>query len=101
MASLRVVTLNFWNDNGPAEARLRHGAAELSALRPDLVLLQEVRRDGHFDQVGFLSKVLEAEAAFDAVDERNPERVIGNAILSRLPICGTAATALPGTDRDF
>ncbi|QIS24374.1 endonuclease/exonuclease/phosphatase family protein [Nocardia terpenica] len=40
--TLRVVTLNIWNNRGDAAARIAVINAELRRLRPDLVALQEV-----------------------------------------------------------
>lgn len=40
---LRVVTLNLWGEQGPFEQRFPLCQKELSSLRPDVVLLQEVR----------------------------------------------------------
>lgn len=40
---VRVVTLNLWGDREPLAARLDAAARALAALRPDVVLLQEVR----------------------------------------------------------
>jgi endonuclease/exonuclease/phosphatase family metal-dependent hydrolase len=43
MRSLRVVTLNLWNEQGPWVRRLERAASELCTLAPDVVALQEVR----------------------------------------------------------
>jgi len=40
--TLTVVTLNLWHDQRDWPARLAWMSAELAALRPDVVLLQEV-----------------------------------------------------------
>ena len=40
---LRVVTLNLWGDHAPLSRRLDVAARGLSALAPDVILLQEVR----------------------------------------------------------
>lgn len=42
-SSLRVLTLNLWGAHSPLDRRLEHAARGISALAPDVVLLQEVR----------------------------------------------------------
>ena len=98
--TLRILTLNLWNTQGPAEARMRHVVRKLPTLAPDVVLLQEVRRSEQFDQAAMLAKAIDATIIFDPVDGDSPGGAVGNAVLSRLPVRAHASTHLPSPAGD-
>ena len=98
--TLRVVTLNLWNTQGPIEGRMRHLCRKLPTLTPDVVLLQEVRRSKQIDQAAALAECIDAQIVFDAVDAHSPGGPVGNAILSRLPVRGHDAAELPSPAGD-
>src|SRR5207244_2994038 len=67
--SIRVVTLNLWNDTGEAERRMNVLLPALVALDPQIVGLQEVRdvaRGEH--QAAQIARALGAEWRFAAAD---------------------------------
>jgi endonuclease/exonuclease/phosphatase family metal-dependent hydrolase len=97
--TLRVITLNLWNDEGPAEARLAQCARQLVALGPDVLLLQEVRR-GSIDQAARLAAPLGADIVFETTRGDDPRGPVGNAILSRLPVVQRGACRLPAPPGD-
>jgi endonuclease/exonuclease/phosphatase family metal-dependent hydrolase len=97
---LRVMTLNLWNTQGPAEARIRHVSRKLPALAPDIVLLQECRRGKTIDQPAELAATIDATVVFDTVDPESPGGPIGNAILSRHRIRSHESAALPSPPGD-
>ncbi len=95
MPSLRLITLNLWNEQGPHERRLALCAAELAALRPDVIALQEVRQSAAVaNQAVTLAAALKLEhhyavaSSWDGGDE-------GLAILSRHPISLRGHRELP------
>jgi endonuclease/exonuclease/phosphatase family metal-dependent hydrolase len=95
--SVRVVTLNLWNERADLPARIRVAAAGLKALTPDVIALQEVS-DGERigNQAEILARELDLQVAFDPVHERRPgHSVMGNAILTRYPIIRRESVALP------
>lgn len=96
---LRVATLNLWNLTEPYERRRDLILAEFSHLQPDLIGLQEVVDDPDrgYNQARELASreglhVLYFPAAGFG------RGTIGNAVLSRYPILGGEARALPTTD---
>lgn len=96
VSDLTVVTLNTHRSYG--SGGLEKVAAELSALDPDVVLLQEVdrfySRTGHVDQVGWFAQRLGMNSAFGA-NVTHGRSQYGTAILSRAPIVEQANTMLP------
>ena len=87
MRSLRVVTLNLWNDRGEVMARLATAIDGLRALAPDVVALQEVCAPaGPDNQAALLARELDMKWAFDAVDPDRQGGPVGNAILTRFPV---------------
>jgi endonuclease/exonuclease/phosphatase family metal-dependent hydrolase len=99
--TLRLLTLNLWNSQGPHRARLLHCARQLAVLSPDLLFLQEVRSGPALDQLAPLREALGvSEVIFEVVDPDSRGGPIGNAILSRYPIVGRAARRLPAPERD-
>ena len=96
MRSIRIVTLNLWNDSGLAERRMESLVPALLALSPQIIGLQEVRAraDGR-GQAELIAKALRADFRFAAVDENSPGGPVGNAIISRFPILATESIPLP------
>lgn len=96
VADLTVVTFNTHRSDGPGG--LTKVALELSALDPDVVLLQEVDRfyprTGRVDQVGWLAQRLGMNSAFGA-NITHGRSQYGTAILSRAPIVEQVNTFLP------
>jgi endonuclease/exonuclease/phosphatase family metal-dependent hydrolase len=97
--TVRVVTLNIWQEQGPWEHRLRLTAERLRALEPDVVCLQEVREvAGRIpnqartlaSSLGFESVTCEVAQEWGGGDE-------GLAIISRLPMVQRDACELPFT----
>jgi endonuclease/exonuclease/phosphatase family metal-dependent hydrolase len=97
---LRVMTLNIWNLSGPWRERRREIVAWIDHLDPDLVCLQEVveHPDGR-NQAAWLVENTGAGYAWaygpGLVGEGGS---LGNAVLSRWPIEGTAVVRLPAGD---
>ncbi|BET68659.1 hypothetical protein ASA1KI_35770 [Opitutales bacterium ASA1] len=63
---MRVVTLNLWKNEGDYERRMHAASSALSALAPDVLLLQEVFRthDDTVHSARFLAGVLEMMFAY-------------------------------------
>ena len=94
----RVLTLNLWHDMGPWPARAARIREWLDRLDPDVVGFQEALRTPDFDQVALLleHRLPHRDFACAAVLKRDGrEAEFGNAIASRWPISGRAASALP------
>lgn len=93
---LRVLTLNFWGDNGPAEARLRYLTSALHDLDPDVVTLQEVREiPGRIpNQAAELGRALGWHHAFAPSTEWGGGSE-GLAVVSRFPIAAHDFKVLP------
>lgn len=101
-APLDVVTLNLWHDRDDWPARLDVIADTLGALRPDVIVLQEVLQDsakGLANQAETLGARLGYAVVFAAVDGPERPKRYGNAILSRHPVLDTSWVKLrPLTD---
>lgn len=101
-ATLDVVTLNIWNDNDDWPARLDVIADTLGALRPDVIVLQEVLQDsakGLENQAETLGARLGYAVVFASVDGPERPKRYGNAILTRHPVLDTSSVRLrPFTD---
>jgi endonuclease/exonuclease/phosphatase family metal-dependent hydrolase len=93
MTTVRVATLNLWGRSGPWKDRLRLIRAELGRLSPQLVGLQEVKRDG-VCQAAEISEGLGYEIVYAPASERDGVTQ-GNALLSRLPVREQEVFALP------
>lgn len=94
---MRVATLNVWGWHGPWRERLGLVRRELAALQPDVVGLQEVvRRDG-VCQAAEIADGLGYEIAYAGACEQDG-RMLGNALLSRLPILEQQTVPLPVVD---
>ncbi len=106
MDRLRLVSLNFWGLSEPLERRLRLAEAQLAALAPDVVALQEVRplqgADGE-TTAHVLAQVLGLHCVYAAAwqwrqgerDAGEPAGAEGLAVLSRYPILEHRVTRLP------
>ena len=98
--TLTVVTLNIWNNNGDWPARLDLITTELEALRPDVVMLQEVLQNPELpnqaqtiaDRLGF------PHVHFVSVDSVGAPKRYGNAILSAYPFVEIGGLMLPPLD---
>lgn len=102
MRTLRIVTLNIWNQSGPWEARLRLIRAGLGELAPDVVGLQEVLRPvgGEApDQAQQIAEGLGYHIAYGAAFESGGI-AFGNAALSKFPIRRSQVFPLPRADSD-
>ena len=100
-SSLEVVTFNMhsgWNRDRSRQMLPRIGD-ELTALRADVVLLQEVDKNriwsGRVDQAAYLADRLGMEYAFATNVLRPGDSRYGTAVLSRFPILESANTLLP------
>ena len=104
MTPCRVVTWNLWWRFGDWQRRFEVIAAELAAVAPDVVGLQEVWARGSVNAAGLLARRLGMHWAW--VPSPHPERwqrkigdssiAFGNAVLSRWPVAGVAHADLPG-----
>jgi endonuclease/exonuclease/phosphatase family metal-dependent hydrolase len=103
MKTLRVATINIWNRLGPWDERLLALRAEIGALAPDLLGMQEVMRldvgGGEiFDQPQALADGFGYQIAYARAHD---DVWLGNAALSRWPIARDVTFELPrsGTDQ--
>lgn len=90
-ATLGVLTLNIYHDRADWPQRLELMVEEITALAPDVILLQEVLQNPELpNQAETLASRLGGyEVFFVSADSvGNPKRY-GNAILSRLPVLQT------------
>jgi endonuclease/exonuclease/phosphatase family metal-dependent hydrolase len=107
---VRVATLNCWNVSEPFDERMALIRAELAALAPDVVALQEivVRRDG-FDQGAVILADLGYEWVFGPAFRWDEDDLLlpldsgrgdafGNLVASRWPIRASMLRALPGVE---
>lgn len=97
MGSIRVVTINLWNDAGDAGRRMEVLVPQLVALQPQVVGLQEVKQAGGQGQrqAEQIARALGADFRFAAADPDSPGGPVGNAVVSRLPILSTDVLELP------
>ena len=102
MRTIKVVTLNIWNQGGPWVQRLSGIRTELTELAPDMVGLQEVLRpsstDGP-DQAELIAEGLGYHIAYGAAFDSGGIQ-FGNAALSRFPIRRTEIFPLPKVDTE-
>jgi endonuclease/exonuclease/phosphatase family metal-dependent hydrolase len=93
---IRVVTLNMWNDRHEPARRMQAAIAQLRALQPDVIGMQEVVDSSGFgNQARLVAEALDARWVFDAVDDERPGGAVGNAIVSRFPIGAREGITLP------
>jgi endonuclease/exonuclease/phosphatase family metal-dependent hydrolase len=92
--SFGVLTLNFWNINGPLDTR--YGALELGLkrLRPDIVCLQEVDRDPKSGRSQ--SEIIAKMCGHAHVVEDD-----GLAIVCSIPVVRSARVSLPEFPEDL
>ena len=84
--TLTVVTLNLWHDQRDWPKRLSVILAEMRALRPDILCLQEVLQHSSLrNQAATLADSLGYRMHFTSVDSVHREKRYGNAILTRHP----------------
>jgi endonuclease/exonuclease/phosphatase family metal-dependent hydrolase len=98
--TLRILTLNIWNTQGPWADRLRLIRKELAELGPDIVGLQEVLHldnapPGTVDQAQAIADQLGYYTAFASAWHIGGGLQFGNAILSRWPIVEPQNFVLP------
>ena len=96
--TLRVLTLNIWNDDGPWEARLPLIRAWIARLGPDLIGLQEVLRGPGTDQLAAIAQGSGYHLDYAEASRfwRDESLAFGNAVLSRWPIVARHERLLPG-----
>jgi endonuclease/exonuclease/phosphatase family metal-dependent hydrolase len=102
MRTLRVVTLNIWNQSGPWAQRLRGIRTGLLELAPDVVGLQEVLRPNGGeapDQARQIAEELGYHIAYGAAFDSGGIE-FGNAALSKFPIRRSEVLALPNVDTE-
>jgi endonuclease/exonuclease/phosphatase family metal-dependent hydrolase len=98
--SVRVVTLNLWNDRPDVFKRLQTAIDGLKALQPDVIGLQEVVANEQLgNQAEHIARALDAHWAYDPVEDRK-QGPIGNAVVSRFPIKSKHSIALPSVPED-
>lgn len=99
--TLSVLTINLWHDQGDWPTRLDLIVAQAAALRPDVVLMQEVLQDaGLENQAQTLARRLGlAHVTFVSTDSAHRARRYGNAIASRFPIRRTSERRLAPLDQ--
>lgn len=96
---LTAVTLNLWHDKQDWPRRQDSIVATLEALRPDVVLLQEVLQDKDLpNQAQSLAQALGYRYRFYSSDPPAQARRYGNAILTRHRILAVAQQPLPPLD---
>jgi endonuclease/exonuclease/phosphatase family metal-dependent hydrolase len=98
--TLRVLTLNIWNNQGPWPQRLRLIRREVAALAPDIVALLVVLHledapAGAVDQAQAIADGLGYYSAFASAWHIGGGLQFGNAILSKWPIVTAENHALP------
>jgi endonuclease/exonuclease/phosphatase family metal-dependent hydrolase len=99
--SIRIVTINMWNDAGDSDQRMEVLVPALVALQPQIVGLQEVRQGASgARQAEMIARALGADHRFAAVDPHSPRGPIGNAVVSKLPIGDSSTLVLPGPPGD-
>ncbi|MEM7788798.1 MAG: endonuclease/exonuclease/phosphatase family protein [Bacteroidota bacterium] len=98
--TLTVATLNIWHDRNDWPTRLDLIVRDLQALRPDVLLLQEVlQREGLPNQAQTLADALGLpHVHFVSTDPPEAVHRYGNAIVSRHPFAETAGALLPPLD---
>lgn len=99
--TLRVLTLNLWHDQRDWPARLEWLVEQAAALRPDVVMMQEVLQDVHLEnQATTIARRLGLPYVhFVSTDSANRARRYGNAIASRFPFEATAERRLRPHDQ--
>jgi endonuclease/exonuclease/phosphatase family metal-dependent hydrolase len=94
METFRAATLNIWQKFGPWEERMPRLCRALQADLPDVIGLQEVRKESAFDQLAVLGKSLGLHHVYGATFDDGFGQT-GNGILSRFPVITSETIALP------
>lgn len=93
--TFRVVTLNLWHDKADWPRREAVIAAQLKALQPDVIVLQEVLQHAQLrNQAQTLGDTIGYRWRFFSKDATDAERRYGNAILTRHAIRAESWRAL-------
>ena len=100
MRSVRIVTVNLWNDAGNVDKRMAVLLPQLTSLQPHVVGLQEVREGPQLKQAERIADALGADFRFAAADSHSARGPIGNAVVSRLPIISHSVLPLPAAQSD-
>ncbi len=96
---LRVVTLNLWHDQRDWPARRTVILDSLRALRPDVILLEEVlEKEGLPNQARALAESLGCAFVFASVDPPGAPKRYGNAILTPHRVVASAEEKLEPLD---
>jgi len=99
--TLKLVTLNIWNRQGPWPRRMALLVQGLRELEPDVIGLQEVLELQGEDQAREIADALGYHAAYaPAQTLAGGPLTMGNAVVSRWPIVDRAAWPLPAGDED-
>ena len=95
--TLRVLTLNLWNDSGPWDARQERVREWIDRLTPDVISFQEALRSDDWDQVSTLldGRGYHIDYVRAAGFWRDRSMAYGNAIASRWPIAERHPLVLP------
>lgn len=98
-AAFSIVTFNLYHDRADWPARRALIVDELHALRPDVIVLQEVlQHDTLRNQAEDLAEALGYSMHFISIDPADRPRRYGNAILTRHPILARGWTPLRPLD---
>jgi endonuclease/exonuclease/phosphatase family metal-dependent hydrolase len=98
--TLKVLTINIWNRQGPWPARRILLRQAFERLAPDVIGLQEVIHGEVDSQAQLLSAGLGYSYAFGEAIARGDGSAYGNAVLSRHPIACQQVFPLPGAEDD-
>lgn len=100
--TLKIMTLNLWNESGPYLLRCDRIRAWIDALQPDVIGFQEALRGPNTDQVAELLAETEYEITFARAVTfwEDPTLDFGNAIASRWPISEQETLVLPDAGDD-
>ncbi|MDR2378570.1 MAG: endonuclease/exonuclease/phosphatase family protein [Bifidobacteriaceae bacterium] len=91
--TVRVLTLNVWNTDGPPQRRQALPGA-IAALNPDLISFQEVVKTTDYDQLADLLSETDLIGFHDSDVLEAPS--IGTALASRWPPAAVVGSLLPG-----
>lgn len=97
---MRIVTWNVWGRYGPWEDRAPRILETLQELRPDVLCLQEVWREGELTHADVIAEHLGLHAVYSATRMPDPEPgsgadQLGMAVLGRWPVIRSRTSALP------
>lgn len=94
--SLKVLTLNLWNDQGPYERRRERVREWVTRLDPDVIGFQEVLRGAGVDTArDMVPDDYHLEFACAVPFWLDPDKEFGNAVASRWPITDSEVLELP------